>query len=124
MLAVFRGCVCAGMDGIDRLLQIVAYYRRRQPQSPEVSHQTITCESPSVGMRHSFYPTVRDFIWCGCLVLVFRQTTDGVWHLQPLQMRIWLSVVVGSRSIGKHIFRDVWVVVQNTDTFYVLVFCV
>ncbi|CAN0444704.1 unnamed protein product [Ascophyllum nodosum] len=24
-----------GMDGIDRLLQIVAYYRRRQPQSPE-----------------------------------------------------------------------------------------
>ena len=24
------------MDGIDRLLQIVAYYRRRQPQSPEV----------------------------------------------------------------------------------------
>lgn len=25
------------MDGIDRLLQIVAYYRRRQPQSPEVS---------------------------------------------------------------------------------------
>lgn len=26
----------AGVDGIDRLLQIVAYYRRRQPQSPEV----------------------------------------------------------------------------------------
>jgi len=25
------------MDGIDRLLQIVAYYRRRQPQSPEAS---------------------------------------------------------------------------------------
>lgn len=33
----------AGMDGIDRLLQIVAYYRRRQPQSPEVSF----CDSPA-----------------------------------------------------------------------------
>lgn len=29
-------CTVLGVDGIDRLLQIVAYYRRRQPQSPEV----------------------------------------------------------------------------------------
>ena len=33
------------MDGIDRLLQIVAYYRRRQPQSPEVKPTTAALSS-------------------------------------------------------------------------------
>ncbi len=43
------------MDGIDRLLQIVAYYRRRQPQSPEVG-KTLGIESISpsgILNRHS-----------------------------------------------------------------------
>lgn len=35
------------MDGIDRLLQIVAYYRRRQPQSPEVG-KTLWVTQPNL----------------------------------------------------------------------------